>query len=58
VKLDRQLAGPYKIIGMKGHSYVLELPENMKMSNVFHADRLRKDPAISAGIGAEEGWIS
>ena len=44
VKLDRQLAGPYKIIGMKGHSYVLELPENMKMSNVFHADRLRKDP--------------
>jgi hypothetical protein len=43
-KLDRQLAGSYKIIGMKGHSYVLELPENMKMSNVFHADRLRKDP--------------
>ena len=44
VKLDRQLAGPYKIIGMKRHSYVLELPENMKMNNVFHADRLRKDP--------------
>jgi hypothetical protein len=26
---------------MKGHSYVLDLPENYKMKNVFHADRLR-----------------
>jgi hypothetical protein len=29
---------------MKGHSYIIDLPPNMKMSNVFHADRLRKDP--------------
>jgi len=43
IKLDRQLAGPYKILSMKGHSYVIDLPPNMKMSNVFHADRLRKD---------------
>ena len=27
---------------MKGHSYILELPEHMKMDNVFHADCLRK----------------
>jgi hypothetical protein len=43
-KLDHQLAGPFRITGMKGNSYEVDLPANMKMSNVFHADRLRKDP--------------
>ena len=42
LKLDHQSAGPYQITGMKGYSYVLDLPKHMKMSNVFHADRLRK----------------
>ncbi len=27
---------------MKGHFYILELPEHMKMDNVFHANHLRK----------------
>ena len=27
---------------MKGHSYILKLPEHMKMDNIFHADYLRK----------------
>jgi len=44
IKLDHQLAGPFRITGMKGNSYELDLPANMKMGNVFHADRLRKDP--------------
>jgi transposase InsO family protein len=44
LKLDHQLAGPFRITGMKGNSYELDLPLNMKMGNVFHADRLRKDP--------------
>jgi hypothetical protein len=44
VKLDYQLAGPYPIIAMKGHSYVVDLPPHMKIGNVFHADRLRRDP--------------
>lgn len=44
IKLDNQLAGPYPIVAMKGHSYVIDLPQHMKMDNVFHADRLRKDP--------------
>jgi hypothetical protein len=34
--------GPYPIKRMKGHSYELELPAQMRMYNVFHADRLRK----------------
>ena len=42
IKLESQNAGPYKIIAMKGHSYIIDLPKHMKMSNVFHADRLRK----------------
>ena len=42
LKLGAQNAGPYKISAMKGHSYVVDLPDYMKMSNVFHADRLRK----------------
>ena len=41
-KFDYQLAGPFKILEMKGHSYVVDLPEHMKMDNVFSADRLRK----------------
>ena len=41
-KLDHQRAGPFKILEMRGHSYVLDLPEHMKMGNVFSADRLRK----------------
>jgi len=49
VKLDRQNAGPYQIIAMKGHSYELRLPNYMKMSNVFHADRLRKAKAQYKG---------
>lgn len=42
IKLDSQNAGPYRILDMKGHSYVIDLPPYMRMSNVFHADRLRK----------------
>ena len=41
-KLDQQTYGPYLIVGMKGHSYQVQLPLYMKMWNVFHADRLRK----------------
>jgi len=41
-KLDYQRAGPFKILEMRGHSYVLDLPEHMKMGNIFSADRLRK----------------
>ena len=44
IKLDHQLAGPFRITGMKRNSYELDLPAHMKMDNLFHADRLRKDP--------------
>jgi hypothetical protein len=44
MKLDNQLVGPYPIIAMKSHSYVIDLPPHMKIHNVFHADRLWKDP--------------
>src|SRR5215469_1658859 len=42
LKLSHQCAGPFKITGMSGYSYILDLPANMKMGNVFSADRLRK----------------
>lgn len=41
-KLDQQLYGPYPIESMRGHSYMVKLPDYMKIHNVFHADRLRK----------------
>ena len=52
LKLDHQAAGPYRILSMKGHSYVVNLPKHMKMNNVFHADRLRKasDDSLSEQI--------
>jgi hypothetical protein len=43
-RLDSQYAGPWKILEVKGHSYVLDVPPYFKGSNLFHADRLRKAP--------------
>src|SRR5947207_13309383 len=39
IKLDHQLAGPFRITGMKGNSYELDRPANLKMGNIFHAER-------------------
>ena len=44
VKLDLQVAGPFKILEKVGHSYRLELPVHMYIHNVLHVDRLRKAP--------------
>jgi transposase InsO family protein len=41
-KLDHQMAGPFKILERIGHSYRVELPDSIKVHNVFPADRLRK----------------
>jgi hypothetical protein len=41
-KLDSQNAGPWTIVDMKGHSFVLDTPPWYKGSKLFHADRLRK----------------
>ena len=54
-KLDQQMYGPYPITGMKGHSYQVALPPNMQMSNIFHADCLRKaSPPLPGQIEPEE----
>ena len=42
LKLNHQAADSYRILSMKRHSYVVNLPKHMKMNNVFHADCLRK----------------
>jgi hypothetical protein len=43
-KLDHRFLGPYPIIGMKGSSYEIELPQGSSAHNVFHADKLRPIP--------------
>jgi hypothetical protein len=44
-KLANQMEGPYEILEKVGHSFKLKLPESMKIHPVFHAEKLRKDPA-------------
>jgi hypothetical protein len=34
--------GPYRISGLRGNSFLINLPPHMKMHPVFHADRLRR----------------
>nr|BAF99128.1 pol polyprotein [Pyricularia oryzae] len=41
-KLDSQNAGPWTILGEKGHSFILDTPAWYKGSKLFHASRLRK----------------
>lgn len=41
-RLESQWVGPFKIKEERGYSYVLDLPSSYTMSNLFHADRLRK----------------
>ena len=36
--------GPYKIPGIKGHLYIINLPLNIKMLNIFYTNQLQKDP--------------
>ena len=41
-RLDSQWVGPFEILEERGHSFILDLPPSYKMTNLFHADRLRK----------------
>lgn len=41
-KLDNQMAGPFPITEQVGHAYRLELPQDMKIHDVFSLDKLRK----------------
>ncbi len=40
--MDLPNADPYENLEKKGHSYKLDLLENLGIHTVFHADRLRK----------------
>ena len=44
-KLGHQKIGPFRIKEQHGWLYELELPDSIKVHNVFHAKLLRKDPA-------------
>ena len=38
------MAGPFPIIRQVGHSFEVQLPDYMKIRNVFPPDKLQKDP--------------
>lgn len=49
-KLDHKMISYFKIIGKKSILLELQLPQNMKIYNIFYPDLLRKasiDPLIS-----------
>ena len=61
------MIGPFEVIGKKGISLELQLPQAMKIHNVFHPNLLRKtstdpltsqvnEPAPPAIIDNEEEW--
>jgi hypothetical protein len=43
-KLSEQMAGLYRVLAKKGHSYRVKLPALMKIHPVFPAGSLRHDP--------------
>ena len=43
-KLDDKKLGPFKVLERRGNSYQLELPETMRIYDVFHCWLLRKNP--------------
>ena len=66
-KLDHQMAGPYTIAQQKGHSFKLQLPDIIRIHDVFSPDRLRKaadnplpgqipEPPPPIHIATEEEW--
>ncbi len=49
-KLDHKTLGLFEVIGNKGVSVELQLPQSMKIHNVFHPNQLQKastDPLTS-----------
>ena len=66
-KLDHKMLGPFKVIGNKGVSVELQLPQSMKIHNIFHPNLLRKastdpltnqvnEPPPPVIINNEEEW--
>ena len=66
-KLDHKMIGPFEVIGKKGISLELQLPQAMKIHNVFHPNLLQKastdpltgqvnKPAPPVIINNEEEW--
>jgi hypothetical protein len=43
-KLSNQMEGPFSITRQIGNSFEVQLPESVKIHNVFAPDKLRKDP--------------
>jgi hypothetical protein len=43
-KLGNQMEGPFEILEQYSYSFLLKLPETIKIYPVFYTEKLRKDP--------------
>ncbi len=66
-KLDDKMLDPFTNLGLVGSSYKLELPESMRVHDVFHSDLLRSavddllpgqknEPSGSIVVNDEDEW--
>lgn len=59
MKLQKRKIGPYKVLHkMKSNIYVLDLPDNIGISNIFNSIDLSQESTIESSVYLDTGYLS